>query len=71
MATHSSTLAWRISWTEEPGGAKVPWGHKELSGFTFFVSFFFGSVLTALQIHRAFLCFVFSLSLITLKTPSP
>ena len=20
MATHSSTLAWRISWTEEPGG---------------------------------------------------
>jgi len=20
MATHSSTLAWKISWTEEPGG---------------------------------------------------
>ena len=20
MATHPSTLAWRISWTEEPGG---------------------------------------------------
>ena len=20
MATHSSSLAWRISWTEEPGG---------------------------------------------------
>ena len=20
MATHSSTLAWRISWAEEPGG---------------------------------------------------
>ena len=20
MATHSSLLAWRISWTEEPGG---------------------------------------------------
>ena len=20
MATHSSILAWRISWTEEPGG---------------------------------------------------
>ena len=20
MATHSSTLAWRIQWTEEPGG---------------------------------------------------
>ena len=27
MATHSSILAWRIPWTEEPGS---PWGHKEL-----------------------------------------
>ena len=27
MATHSSALAWRILWTEEPGR---PWGHKEL-----------------------------------------
>ena len=25
MATHSSILAWKISWTEEPGS---PWGHK-------------------------------------------
>ena len=23
MATHSSILAWRIPWTEEPGGAPV------------------------------------------------
>ena len=23
MATHSSILAWRIPWTEEPGGARV------------------------------------------------
>ena len=22
MATHSNTLAWEISWTEEPGGLK-------------------------------------------------
>ena len=29
MATHSSILAWRIPWTEEPGGYN-PWGHKEL-----------------------------------------
>ena len=28
MATHSSTLAWRSPWTEEPGGLH-PWGHKE------------------------------------------
>ena len=27
MATHSSILAWRILWTEEPGGPQ--WGHKE------------------------------------------
>ena len=25
MATHSSTLDWRIPWTEEPGGYS-PWG---------------------------------------------
>ena len=29
MATHSSILAWRIPWTEEPGGHS-PWGRKEL-----------------------------------------
>ena len=28
MATHSSILAWRIPWTEEPGSYS-PWGHKE------------------------------------------
>ena len=28
MATHSSTLAWRIPWTEKPGGLQ-PWGRKE------------------------------------------
>ena len=28
MATHSSVLAWRIPWTEEPEGYS-PWGCKE------------------------------------------
>ena len=28
MATHSSTLAWRIPWMKEPGGYS-PWGRKE------------------------------------------
>ena len=28
MATHSSVLAWRIPWTEEPVGYG-PWGCKE------------------------------------------
>ena len=30
MATHSSILAWRIPWTEEPGGLHSSWGLKEL-----------------------------------------
>ena len=36
MATHSSTLAWKIPWTEEPGKLQSiglhrvgPWGHEE------------------------------------------
>ena len=28
MTTHSSILAWRIPWTEEPGGYN-PYGRKE------------------------------------------
>ena len=33
MATHSSILAWKISWTQEPGGLCSPWGREE-SGMT-------------------------------------
>ena len=29
MASLPSILAWRIPWTEEPGGLYSPWGHKE------------------------------------------
>ena len=29
MATCSSILAWKISWTEKPGGLHL-WGYKEL-----------------------------------------
>ena len=28
MATLSSSLAWRIPWTEEPGVGYSPWGHR-------------------------------------------
>ena len=28
MATHSSTLAWRIPWTEEPGGLPSMGSHR-------------------------------------------
>ena len=31
MATHSGSLAWRIPWTEEPGGRLFgTWGRTEL-----------------------------------------
>ena len=30
MATHSSILAWRIPWTEDPDGLYCSWGHKVL-----------------------------------------
>ena len=33
MATHSSTLAWKIPWMEELGAGHRPWGCKE-SGTT-------------------------------------
>ena len=29
MAPHSSTLAWKIPWMEEPGGLHSPWGRTE------------------------------------------
>ena len=32
MATHSSILAWKIPWTEEPGGLYSPWGREEPGG---------------------------------------
>ena len=40
MAPHSSTLAWKIPWTEEPGrlqsmGSRVAKSRTRLSGFTF------------------------------------
>ena len=32
MATHSSILAWKIPWTEEPGGFSVHTAEKSRSG---------------------------------------
>ena len=33
MATHSSILAWRIPWTEEPGGLQSR-GHESRTGLS-------------------------------------
>ena len=41
MATHSSTLAWKIPWTEEPGGLRSmgSLSRARLSDFTFIFHF--------------------------------
>ena len=33
MATHFGILAWKIPWTEEPGGLS-PWGRKSPTGLS-------------------------------------
>ena len=35
MATHSSVLAWRIPWTEEPGGLQRAWHNWAINTFIF------------------------------------
>ena len=39
MATHSSTLAWRIPWREEPG-IKIAWYQNKVQLFLFYFSSF-------------------------------
>ena len=56
MAPHSSTLAWKIPWTEEPGGAAVHGVAKSrtrLSNFTF--TFPFRALEKAMAIHSGVL----------------
>ena len=38
MATHSSVLAWEISWTEEPGGLHVVYGITKESDMTYWLN---------------------------------
>ena len=49
MATHSSTLAWKIPWTEEPGRCST-WGCKE-SNMTDFTFTFKTTWIKTLNIH--------------------
>ena len=44
LATHSSILAGKISWTEEPDGLYSPWGCKESGTTEKTDSFFFFNV---------------------------
>ena len=41
MATHSSILAWRIPWTEEPGGLQSTGSQRVRHDFTFTFTFHF------------------------------
>ena len=41
MATHSSILAWRIPWTEEPGGLQSTVSQRVGHDFTFTFTFLF------------------------------
>ena len=38
MATHPSTLAWKIPWTEEPGGLQSM-GSQRVTSLSFFLFF--------------------------------
>ena len=56
MATHSSTLAWKIPWTEEPGGLQSMGSLKSqtrLSDFTF--TFHFPALEKATAAHSSVL----------------
>ena len=52
MATHSSTLAWKIPWTEEPGRLQSM-GSLRLSDFTF--TFHFHALEKAMAAHSSIL----------------
>ena len=52
MATHSSTLAWKIPWTEGPGGG-VTRSRTRLSDFTF--TFHFHALEKAMAPHSSVL----------------
>ena len=56
MATHSSTLAWKIPWMEEPGRLQAMGSRRvktQLSDFTF--PFHFHALEKAMATHSSFL----------------
>ena len=67
-ATHSSTLAWKIRWTEEPGRLQSM-GHKE-SDTTEQLNFFL-SFLSWMHIHRYGFHFPSLISLLMLPNAQP
>ena len=53
MARHSSTLAWKIPWTEKPGGLQSM-GHKELdtTSLSLFTFIYVSDILYSLQLCK-------------------
>ena len=51
MAPHSSTLAWKIPWTEEPG--RIAKSRTQLSNFTF--TFHFQALEKEMETHSSVL----------------
>ena len=54
MAPHSSTLAWKIPWMEEPGGLQshgISEGRTRLSDFTF--TFYFHALEKEMATHSS------------------
>ena len=57
MATHSSTLALKIPWTEELAAGYYPWGCKE-SGMTERLHFHFVHVAIHISTNKSVLLFL-------------
>ena len=58
MATHSSTLAWKIPWMEEPGRLQsmgFPKSQTRLSDFTFTFTFHFHALEKEMASHSSLL----------------
>ena len=64
MATHSSGLAWRIPWTEEPGGLQSM-GRKELDTVQRLTLSVF--VCVCIYICRAMFCPLLKVSILVFK----
>ena len=55
MAPHSSTLAWKIPWMEEPGGLPSVGSHRVRHNFTFTFTFHFHALEKEMATHSSIL----------------
>ena len=55
MAPHSSTLAWKIPWTEEPGGLQSMGSRRVRHDFTFTFTFHFHALEKEMATHSTVL----------------